>query len=137
MFRRNVSSSLDQLSAPTRDSDDDVTRKIDKIRQLRGMQLIPLLFVRRMVWWNFNEKIFSQNVVNESCNDEFDDVWMIFDEYVYFMCFMILKIGNCVELGSRIFREINTYIMSYINFKNVGIYWKFDRYNHYYDVIMT
>ena len=45
-----------------------------------------------------------------------------FDEYVYFMFFMILKIGNCVELGSRIFREINTYIMSYINFKNVGIY---------------
>ena len=46
--------------------------------------------------------MFSQNVVNESCNDEFDDVWMIFDEYVYFMCFMSLKIGNCVELGSRI-----------------------------------
>ena len=45
-----------------------------------------------------------------------------FDEYVYFMCFMILKIGNCVELGSRIFCEINKYIMSYINFKNVGIY---------------
>ena len=117
MFRRNVSSSLDQLSAPTRDSDDDVTRKIDKIRQLRGMQLIPLLFVRRMVWWNFNDKIFSQNVVNESCNDEFDDVWMIFDEYVYFMCFMILKFWNCIELGSRIFCEINSYIMSYINFK--------------------
>ena len=48
------------------------------------------------------KNMFSQNVVNESCNDEFDYVWMIFDEYVYFMCFMSLKIGNCVELGSRI-----------------------------------
>ena len=38
-----------------------------------------------------------------------------FDEYVYFMFFIILKIGNCLELGSRIFCEINKYIMSYIN----------------------
>ena len=67
----------------------------------------------KLQWKN----MFFQNVVNESCNDEFDDVWMIFDEYVYFMCFMSLKIGNCVELGSRIFCEIKTYIMSYINFK--------------------
>ena len=68
MFRRNVLSSLDQLSMistglvisllplvtqyfsdPNRDSDDDVTSKIDKLRQLRCMQLIPLLFERRMV----------------------------------------------------------------------------------------
>ena len=76
----------------------------------------------KLQWKN----IFSQNVVNESCNDEFDDVWMIFDEYVYFMCFMILKIWNCVELGSRIFCEINTYLMSYINFKNIFINWNFD-----------
>ena len=60
-----------------------------------------------------------------------------FDEYVYFMCFMILKIWNCVELGSRIFCEINTYMMSYINFKNILIDWNFDRYNRYYDVIVT
>ena len=56
------------------------------------------LKIMKLQWKN----MFSQNVVNESCNDEFDDVWMIFDEYVYFMCFMSLKIGNCVDLGSRI-----------------------------------
>ena len=53
------------------------------------------LKIMKLQWKN----MFSQNVVNESCNDEFYDVWMIFDEYVYFMCFMSLKIGNCVEIG--------------------------------------
>ena len=48
------------------------------------------------------KKLFSQNVVNESWNYEFYDVCMIIDDYVYFMCFMSLKIGNCVELGSCI-----------------------------------
>ena len=52
----------------------------------------------KLQWKN----IFSQNVVNESCNDEFDDVWMIFYKYVYFMCFMSLKIGNFIDLGSCI-----------------------------------
>ena len=46
--------------------------------------------------------MFYQNAVNEICNDKFDDVWMISDEYVYFMCFMSLKIVNYVVLGSHI-----------------------------------
>ena len=31
------------------------------------------LKIMKLQWKN----MFSQNVVNESCNDEFDDVWMI------------------------------------------------------------
>ena len=39
-----------------------------------------------------------QNVLNESCNDEFYDVWVIFDEYVYIMCFLSYKIAIYVKL---------------------------------------
>ena len=39
-----------------------------------------------------------QNVLNQSFNDEFYDVWMIFYKYVYFMCFLSYKIAICVKL---------------------------------------
>ena len=73
--------------------------------------------------------MFSQNVVNEDFNDEFDDVWMIFDEYICFMCFMSLKIGNCIDLGSRIkFQKIKNQFVFAQNVVNVS----FDV--EYYDI---